>query len=599
MLRRWRVVVIDDNPEGSLEAVLLSPLVISQPLPIDASREQIAAAVANNRLNSYLPLEDGETYAQTADVDFQIRGFAARRAACAPRYPIVEVERDFARAWQLAGELAEDPPDIIFLDVMFDQKTTPTRELEAIIDEIQRSDRIGQSGRATVRDLLGRGGLFLLGRLLRSREHMHRMPLIVLYTASREVQTDFRPFEYASDGRFEVVEKRFLRNNSERRKQVFRRRIRDYFMDGTVRPDDVRAAVDLLATPEALRGDRATLVAAFSRPIGSGWCFGTMFVAESVAYLSSEPGRRHLVIEDLEHFIAPLVSDARSFVDLMESSPARLFSHADPVTFSRRPWWLAPEPGQPVAGNGRVRVSLATLNGALSEVRDALEGAVGRLPVTLREALGAALRKSDTTNSSAALDTFIASLRGYNQRWEELLLKCRMRMPVSDITSFLAESAADQLELETAGNALSPRAFDLGEKLELLLSPSDLMVKEPLASLLRSILNGMRGHAYHAGSAPRRVSFQYTTQKSPSALQLEIRDEGAGFPDLRYYDPHGRGGDLSTALIAAAEWFDVEIHSGGIRRRPTAKGSGQVEPSPVTTGTSFVIRIPAYRLEES
>src|ERR1043165_6993537 len=124
MLRRWRVAVIDDNPEGSLEAVLLSPLVISQPLPLDASLQQIRAAVSANLLNSFLPLEKGELYAKEADVDFQIRDFETRRMECRPRSPIVEVERDFVRAWRLVGEFAKTPPDIIFLDVMFDQKTS-------------------------------------------------------------------------------------------------------------------------------------------------------------------------------------------------------------------------------------------------------------------------------------------------------------------------------------------------------------------------------------------------------------------------------------------------------------------------------------------
>ena len=47
---------------------------------------------------------------------------------------MVEVERDFARAWDLMTELASDPPDIVFLDVMFDIKTTEQRELEASSD---------------------------------------------------------------------------------------------------------------------------------------------------------------------------------------------------------------------------------------------------------------------------------------------------------------------------------------------------------------------------------------------------------------------------------------------------------------------------------
>jgi hypothetical protein len=81
-------------------------------------------------------------------------------------------------------------------------------------------------------------------------------------------------------------------------------------------------------------------------------------------------------------------------------------------------------------------------------------------------------------------------------------------------------------------------------------------------------------------------------------LDIQLTHHGRGFAELRYYDPRVRGGDLSTALIAAAPWFDVEIHSGGEMRRPTAP-VGVVEPSPFTEGTTFVIRIPAYSMEEA
>ena len=53
-MRRWRVVVIDDNPDGSLEAELLSPLVIPRPLRSDATRKMMQRAVAENLLNDLL-----------------------------------------------------------------------------------------------------------------------------------------------------------------------------------------------------------------------------------------------------------------------------------------------------------------------------------------------------------------------------------------------------------------------------------------------------------------------------------------------------------------------------------------------------------------
>jgi len=148
-MRRWRVVVIDDNPEGSLEGVLRSPLVIGAPLPSDASPELRRSAVEKNLLNGFLPLAPGELYACEADVDFQIRDFKTRRHDCGSRKPMIEVERDFARAWELMTELASDPPDIVFLDVMFDIKTTEPRELEAIIDELKTFERIDDRARPT------------------------------------------------------------------------------------------------------------------------------------------------------------------------------------------------------------------------------------------------------------------------------------------------------------------------------------------------------------------------------------------------------------------------------------------------------------------
>ncbi|HYK03647.1 MAG TPA: hypothetical protein VE974_17955 [Thermoanaerobaculia bacterium] len=595
-MRRWRVVVIDDNPEGSLEAVLLSPLVVSRQLPIDATSEQMRSALAHNLLNEYLPLAAGETYATYADIEFQILDFQSRRAECAPRKPMVEVERDFGRAWRLVDDLAADPPDIIFLDVMFDLKTTPAREIEAIIDQLQRTDRISISGRASAREVLSRGGLFLLGKLLRSRGQMQQMPLTVLYSASREVHSDFRPFEYASDGRFEVIEKSVLRNNAERRKQVFRRRIRDYFLDGTVRPEEARAAVELLASPAAIHGDRDVLVSAFSREIGSNWCFGTMFVGESVAYLASEPARRHAVVADLESFMSPLVADARSFVDLYTSSPARLFTHNGPILYARHPSWLDPHIGV-LTAKGHVQVACEDLNGQMTDVRAALESAVKRLPEGLRNALSRSLEGHRAgSRKGAALDAVVRSLEAYNKEWQALLDRCRMRMPAYDLTAFFAEQAGD-LKLDVSSiDAIRTGAWDLDAKLELLLSPSESMVKEPLGSLLTAILQGIRGHAYRGCDPASGVNVEFSRYDSPSTLRISIRDHGAGFPDLRYYDPHGRSGDFSTALLAAAEWFEVEVHSGGIRRRPTLRSS-EIESSPVTSGTQFDIRIPAYRLE--
>jgi hypothetical protein len=596
MLRRWRVVVIDDNPEGSLEAVLLSPLVVSHPLPIDATSEQMRSALAHNLLNEYLLLPPGETYATYADIEFQILDFQSRRAECAPRKPMVEVERDFGRAWRLVDDLAADPPDIIFLDVMFDLKTTPAREIEAIIDQLQRTDRISVSGRASAREVLSRGGLFLLGKLLRSRGQMQQMPLTVLYSASREVHSDFRPFEYASDGRFEVIEKSVLRNNAERRKQVFRRRIRDYFFDGTVLPEEARAAVELLASPAAIHGDRDVLVSAFSREIGSNWCFGTMFVGESVAYLASEPARRHAVVADLESFMSPLVADARSFVDLYTSSPARLFTHDGRILYARHPSWLDPHIGV-LTAKGYVQVGCEDLNGQMTDVRAALESAVKRLPESLRNALSRSLEGHQAgPRKGAALDAVVRSLEAYNSEWQALLDRCRMRMPAYDLSAFLAEKAGD-LKLDVSSlDAIRTGAWDLEAKLELLLSPSESMVKEPLGSLLTAIVQGIRGHAYRGCDPSSGVDVEFSKYDSPSTLQITIRDHGAGFPDLRYYDPHGRSGDFSTALLAAAEWFEVEVHSGGIRRRPTLRSS-EIESSPVTSGTQFDIRIPAYRLE--
>lgn len=616
MLRRWRVVVIDDNPEGSLEAVLLSPLVVSQPLPSDASEAQLQAAISKNLLNRYLPLEEGELYANEADVDFQIRDFKTRRAECGARFPIVEVERDFARAWTLVGEFAKQSPDIVFLDVMFDQKTTSVDKVEAIINDLEESERIGQGGRPTVMDVLSRGGLFLLGKLLRSRGDVRQMPLIVLYSASREVQTDFRPFEYASDGRFEVVEKSTLRTSAERRRQVFRRRIRDYFLDGTVRPEDVRAAVALLGSRKAISNDHESLVKAFSRPIGSGWTFGSMFTAESVAYLSSEPSRRRYVVEDLEEFIAPLVGNARSLVDFLESSPARLLSHNNTrVTFAQRPYWADPEVGVPVSDDGAVMISLQDVLGDPA-IPAALEDAVQRLPLTLREALGAAVMKmtmvprktepGDVSGNAATrqvrvekLDTFVKGLTSYDERWQAVLDQCRMHQPVKLISDLLTRVARFEGDdpASTATRMTLATASEDCTNLELLLSPSSLKVKEPLASLLQAIVHGFRHHA--CGDGDSHINVRFTAYEAPATLEIRLEDDGPGFSDLRYYRPQGRTGDLSTALVAAARWFDVEIHSDGIKRRPTARNGGEPEPSPVTRGTSFVLRVPAFRGREA
>jgi hypothetical protein len=611
-MRRWRVVVIDDNPEGSLEAVLLSPWVLFHPLKNNATDADIEAATSDNLLNKYLPLAPGERYADWPDADFQISTSEDRRRKMS-RPPIIDVERNFARAWRLVSEMIDDPPDIVFLDVLFDRKAATVDEVEAIIDEIQSNDRIGRSGRPTVREVMGRGGLFLLGKLLRSRGDVRRMPLVVLYSASRDVQVDFRPFEYASNGRFEVVAKDVLRNDSERRKEVFHRRIRDYFNDRTLRADDVRAALDLLGSQEAINGNHDLLVHAFSYPIGSGWCFGAMFVAETVAYLSSEPSRRSVVVDELARFLGPFTSYARSAVELLQSSPARLHSHRAPVTFATRPSWAKPGTGDVVPGTEKLTLSLSDVaNDPVAH--EALQAAVRRLPSRLRERLGAELEKAsgDSTERAmsqadtpahqrlreARLDAFVGELKGYDPRWDEVLKHCRVPEPARKIVDFLREFAKnDHLAIVTDSdqrgrNAESPSAANL----ELVLEPGPALVKEPLASLLKAIA-GSVSKSPSGGPERNELRVGFVVHSSPPMLDIRLTHRGRGFAELRYYDPRVRGGDLSTALIAAAPWFDVEIHSGGEMRRPTAP-VGVVEPSPFTEGTSFVIRIPAYSMEE-
>jgi len=582
MVRRWRVVVVDDNNEGTLETALLCPLVLPEALPEDTTSEELEALVQDHPLNELLPLEPGETYAQFADIQFQLLRFDERRKECSPRFPMIEVERDFGKAWKLVDDLAKSPPDIIFLDVKFEQKATPLAEVESIIDEVMSSDRIGRAGRPGVMEVLSRGGLFLLGKLLQTMHEVRQMPLVILYSASREVQIDFLPFEYATEGRLEVIEKSQLKNGVEERKQVFRRRIRDYVADGTIRADQVQVAIDHLSSADAIAGEPEAVERAMRHPVGSGWVFGTLFPGECIDFLSREPDRRAPVVQELQDFIAPLIGNARSFVDFMVHSPARLFSHDDRVRFSPRPAWLRADVGDSVP----LRIAANELNGDLPEVRKALAVAVQRLPMRLRQALGNALGdyREDGESAAQALDRYVGELTGYATPWSEMLNLCRMKSPVGTIASAI-------------GNRVNCTLGDLNEDgFELCLAPSDGAIKQPLDSLLNAILNGVQSHAYK-WDPDRRAVAQFFIEDSPAALRIEISDEGPGFQGLRHYEPYTRGGDLSTALVAAAEWFEVEIHSGGIRKRAATRGTGEVEPSPVTVGTKFVMRIPAYRLE--
>jgi hypothetical protein len=195
----------------------------------------------------------------------------------------------------------------------------------------------------------------------------------------------------------------------------------------------------------------------------------------------------------------------------------------------------------------------------------------------------------------ATLDRFVSSLEGHDSQWTDLLSNCRMRMPAAEVAMFLSDVTPKDIDLKVDTDVLTG-AWDRANNLELFLSPSGGLVKEPLASLLKAVIEGMRSHAYKCNDGGK-VHIRYAAGGSPSSLEIEVRDDGPGFPGLRYYDPHGRGGDLSTALVAASQWFEVEIHSGGVKRRPAARGAGKVESSAITAGTQFVIRIPAYRLE--
>lgn len=596
-MRRWRVVVIDDNPEGSLEAVLLTPLVISQPLRSDVQSEQIRELLGKNLLNNYLALPEGELYATEADVNFQTFDFATRRAKCSPRRPIIESERDFARAWALLDEFVEEPPDIVFLDVMFDEKAIERPRIEAVIAELDRSDRIGKSAPPTIREVLTRGGLFLLAKLMKSRREVHRMPLVVLYSASRDVQTDFRPFEYATSGRFEVVDKILLRNSADRRKTVFRRRISDYMKERVVWPEEVRSVVKLLATSEAIGGDHDTLVRAFSHSVGSGWQFGSLFAADAVAFISAEPSRRSAVVEDLEQFIAPLIGDARSFVDLIEFSPVRLFTHQRWFTFSKRPSWLASRFGDESDCTGRIRVSRDQLDDrGFDEALEALDVTVGRLPSSLRHVLNAHLQQMPLDDVLGKrrrpkdIDTLVRNLSGFDVVLDLLLQECRMKFPALDVLRFLSEKLRNVV---CENEDVASRRWDSKHGIDLYLAPSSSRMKEPLGSLLLAIADGIRKYA-HSDNPTKVTRVGYDIVGPPTSFEITIHDDGPGFVGLRHYDPYVHTGDLSSALLAAKEWCEVEIHSGGLKRLPTAREFG-ASVSDVINGTKFVIRIPAVQ----
>lgn len=602
-MRRWRVVVVDDNPQGSLEAVLLSPLVLPYALGADASAAVKERALRDHPLNFFLPLADGEMYAAMGDIEFQTLDFEGRRRSCAPRRPMIEVERDFARAWKLVDDMAADPPDIVFLDVLFESKDTAPAAVDAIIREIEDAKHLGGRSRLTMREVLARGGLYLLGKLLRGRGHVTRMPLVVLYSASRDVQLDFRPFEYASDGKYEVVVKDILRNMPQNRRDVFRRRVHDYLLEGLVRADDVREAVSLLSTPAAIAGDHETIQCAFRRDIGDGWLFATMFVGEAIAYRRAEPERRAAVVEELQEFIAPFVSQARSLVGLMSDSPLRLFTHQTGfVSVDKRPAWLPETIDVETSEQGRVGIPVDARGEA--DVQAALDESFQRLPASLLGLLAQRFysdeSSDDETLASRAtrlkqFDRYIHGLRSYDTKLQKFVDSCRMSLPASSIAQFLCcetENGPLQVVLPFH-DFVDARTWDRTNALELMLAPSNGLVKEPLATLLRAILTSMHDRGYRSRGGAGKVFVTFEVHSKPAIFQVNVSDEGDGFEALEYFDAAVWKGDLSNALVAAAPWFDVEVHSRGVRCRPAVRAR-KAEESAITTGTMFAIRIPAH-----
>jgi hypothetical protein len=652
-MRRWQILAVEDNPEGSPEIEWLVPFVLARPHPGLGARDLHGIAIANI-LAPHLPRAVAEPEIEELEwtlndpmvstAERRDRVFSARH-----RWPILDVERTFSEAWTLLGERRKDPPDILLLDIDLGKGADEAGRLESIFRDIRSAGAILRAVNDFFsykrEDFLARGGLFLLARALQVFRDSLTRPLIVVYSASSEAPSYLHPLALAVEGQFQIVMKQDLKQDEEVRLWLYEQRVRHWIRSGLIRTDAVWQATSTLRSVLGNHRDGSfwedvapewglALREVLPLDVGGGWRFATLFAAQLPAVLRvprSAADRQEeseltstalAALRDIEGYLGE--SDfPRALGTFFETTPYPIFCHrASPSEFVSLPDPELVDRGWATSTkSGRWAVWCNTLRENGDSVPDVsygrkLAGLIDRqyelLPAGLQELilhhfqLLAIPEKGD--NPFVALTK---SESPWDPAWESILQKVRQsfrhrnfpkesadlihRWCMTELgkgsIKFISSSCDAWASLESvqAGVATGLRAGDI----QIFLDPQERGGTGPLCGLIRAILGNLH-HAYPS-QATWPVAIGYLHDPRERQFKIIVEDQGCGFGlSLRAFDFLNQPSDLSVAVRRARGWCGIEIASGSIRRDPYSREC--TEGHEEVAGTRFVLCISVHSL---
>jgi len=649
-MRRWQILAVEDNPQGSPEVEWLVPFVLSRPHPGLGGKELQNLSVAHS-LEPFLPDVIGESGIE--ELEWTLNDpkvtTAERRErifAATNRWPILDIERTFSEAWALLEVRRKDPPDLLLLDIDLGKGADEAVRLEKIFRDIRSAGAILRAANEFFsfrrEGFLARGGLFLLARALQVFRDPVSRPLIVVYSASSDAPSYLHPLALAVEGQFQIVMKQDLKQDEGVRRWLYEQRIRHWIRSGLIKTDAVWQSLtqlrEVLAKHQkeglwdlvAKEWERA-LREVLPAELGGGWKFATLFAAQlpsilrvpaSLSHKTDEAGltgNALASLREIEGFLGE--SDfPRALGTFFETTPYALFCHrAVPSEYASLPDPELVERGWArFTDAGRWEVRCVADNDSLvpdisygQKLATTIARQFEQLPARLKELILHQFNsRSLPEEGENPLVSLMSSRSPWSSDWETVLHEVRESCRYRDFPRESADLLARWTDSEVGrGNIVltgvaceapwlsfervrsrSVLGLNAGD-IQLFLEPEERAGAGAVCDLLRAILGNLH-HAY-PGQAAWPVMLAYQHDDRQRRLRIRLQDRGCGFGlALRTFDFMTQPSDLSVAVRRARGWCAIEIVSGNIRRDPhTREGVDVAEP---IKGTCFTISISTY-----